>query len=194
MSKYKLVLIATTKPWQLPSAIEELGDALFRYDESVNVYADERVPLLYVFSCKLEPMQAFKLVVREPPASIERVIPVEYLVKLTANIEDSSSVKHLIDVLYSLIRDRVKDDTIGLEVKPRGFFMLGGDDKRWNNVLSNSLTALVGLRILRKSDYVLKLEDTRYGIAAAIMKSKWDRMQTWRKMRLGNTSAEESKR
>ncbi|KSW11935.1 hypothetical protein CF15_03845 [Pyrodictium occultum] len=193
MARGRLVLVATAKPWHLQPAEEEIGDALIRYDNNVTLEREEVAPLLYVFSTRLSPFDAFKIVVREPPAYVERVVPAELIIGVKVEVEDKRGLRSLVEALVVLLEKRGVD-SIRVEAKPRGFFLLGGDEKRWSREVGRLVSGMAGVRVLRKAPWSIKLEDTRYGVVAALMRNLWDRMRLWRYRRLGIEGEEESKR
>ncbi|HIQ23944.1 MAG TPA: hypothetical protein EYH50_02730 [Pyrodictium delaneyi] len=190
----RLVLVATTEPWHLSAAAEEIGDALFKYDEDVEIKIDDRVPLLYVLSSRLSSTEAFRLVIREPPATVERVVPVEHIVDVHTSLDDYLCLRRFMETLMPALEGRIEGKALGLEVKPRGFFLVGGNEKKWNRALARFLSEIAGVRVLRKAPSVVKVEDTRYGVVVAVIRSKWDRIQMWRSRRLGWIVTEEGKR
>lgn len=164
-----MVLVATAKPWRVERALEELGDALYPHDSGVRVISDERYPLLYVYSF-IEPWRAFRLVVSEPPAYVERIVPAEYLLGA--------------DWLERLMHEARRRGlgTVWVEVKPRGYFV-EGDEK---HVLRHVAGVLRkgGLAVSRRASVWIKVEDTVEGVMAAFMGAKEDRVEFWRRRRL----------
>lgn len=188
------MLVATAEPWHLSAAAEELGNALFKYDEDVEIRIEDCAPLLYVLSSRLSPTEAFRLVIREPPATVERIVPVEHIINVRVSLDNHSHLRRFMETLLPALEGRIEGDALGLEVKPRGFFLVGGNEKKWNSVLARLLSEAAGVRVLRKAPSVVKLEDTRYGVVVAVIKSRWDRVQVWRSRRLGLPATEEGKR
>ncbi|BES82073.1 hypothetical protein [Pyrodictium abyssi] len=194
MQGRRLVLVATAEPWHLSAAAEELGNALFKYDEDVEIRIEDCAPLLYVLSSRLSPTEAFRLVIREPPATVERIVPVEHIINVRVSLDSHSHLRRFMETLIPALEGRIEGGALGLEVKPRGFFLVGGNEKKWNRVLARLLSEAAGVRVLRKAPSVVKLEDTRYGVVVAVIRSKWDRVQVWRSRRLGLPATEEGKR
>lgn len=170
----KLKLIATTDPWSLERAVEEIGDALYPRDRDVCIIGDSKYPLVYVFTV-LDAWETFRYLVREPPVFVKRAIPVELLLKPNG-IDDIIS-----NILYVLNSRGV--EAVGVEAKPRRYW-ININEKRLNKIIIYRLKQH-NIRNSRKSVYSLKVEDTLYGVVIALMKYGSDRMRYWRLRRLG---------
>lgn len=182
--KRRLILIAVTEPWRVGAAEEELGNALYPYDEGVVVEADTNYPLLYVFSAKLNPIEAFKIVVREPPAYIERLIYVDAIFRVEISCSRAQDLKVIIERVLSDLSSRYNSlREVNVEVKPRSYFVKCRE-KEASKLVSSEL-ARVGLRVLRKARWTVKLEDTSYGVVYSLIPTGWDRVRYWRERRLG---------
>ena len=170
----RLALVATTTPWGLRRAGEELGDALYPRDPRVIVEADERAgSAVYVLST-LEPWTAFRLVVAEPPAYVERLVPAEHVLT-----PEQDWVEEVVKaILLSLKREK----EVWIEVKPRGYFV--ADNERTAARRLAGALRLRGVHARRRSHLVLKVEDTRYGIVVALLEGRIDRVSFWRERRL----------
>lgn len=149
--------------------MEEIGDALYPLDTGVQVVVDKRFPLIYVYSM-VEPWRAFRVVVSEPPAYVERVVPVEYLWGG--------------DWLDRLRGEALSRGVVELwvEVKPRGYF-ISGNEKLVSRQAAEALRE-AGFRVSRRADVWVKVEDTAEGVVAAFMAAREDRVETWRRRRL----------
>jgi len=171
----RLVLVATGKPWSVQRGALELGDALYTRDPGVEVVVEEGYPVVYVFSGRLEAVQSFRLVVAEPPAYLERVVPVMVLVP------DVDAVLEAVDALGLTGSGRV-----WVEVHSRGFRLPRGreGERRVQRLLLERL-ARRGLRVGRGGRLVV-VEDTRYGLAVAVLGWGEDRLRVWRMRRLGS--------
>ncbi len=165
----RLVLVATTRPWRVERAVEELGDALYPLDAGVRVAVDKRFPLIYVYSV-VEPWRAFRVVVSEPPAYVERVVPVEYLF----------GSDWLVRLREEALGRGVEE--LWVEVKPRGYF-ISGDEKLASRRVAEALRD-AGLRLSRRAALWVKVEDTVEGVVVAFMAAREDRVEYWRRRRL----------
>jgi hypothetical protein len=180
----RLVLLATAEPWRITYAEEELGNALYPYDEDIYIKVDDKYPLLYVFSSQLSPREAFQIVVREPPAYIERVVPVEAIVKgVIVCGSDEDAFREFASIIGSYVVRRVEERVVAIEVKARRYYVKCSDREALHTI--GRLLAVSGFRILRKAARTLKVEDTAYGIVVAVMPTGWDRVRFWREKRLG---------
>jgi len=168
----RLRLIATAKPWRLQRAEEELGDSIYTLDSEVRLEVDKFYPLIYVVSV-VDSMKLFRIVVKEPPAYVERLVPVESLVN---NLDDA-----VIFVKKKLAGLEV--GAVNVEVKPRGYFLSGSEKRIVKDFVD--VLAEAGLVFRRKTQYAVKVEDTRYGIAVSVIRNGWDRISYWRRRRLG---------
>ncbi len=170
----RLALVATTTPWGLRRAIEELGDALYPRDPGVIAEADEGAgSTIYVLSI-LEPWVAFRLVVAEPPAYVKRLVPAEHVLMPG---EDWVG-----EVVEAIVPRLGCEREVWIEVKPRGYFV--ADNERTAAKRLAEALRLRGVHARRRSRLVLKVEDTRYGIAVALLEGRIDRISFWRERRL----------
>ena len=170
----KLKLIATTDPWSLERAVEEIGDALYPRDRDVCIIGDSKYPLVYVFTA-LDAWETFRYLVREPPVFVKRAVPVELLLK-------TNSIDEIILNILNVLNDK-GINTISVEVKPRRYW-ININEKKLNKIIVYKLKQY-NIRNSRKSVYSLKVEDTLYGVVIALMKYGSDRMRYWRLRRLG---------
>jgi hypothetical protein len=182
-----LVLLATCKPWSVPRAIEELGDALYAYDRDVCIDVDEVYPLLYVYSSVLKPSKVFMLIVQEPPAYVERIIPVDMVYNtIILNKRD-------IEVFAARLAEFVRAkgvDSVNVEARKRNYYIkTSHDNKSLTNLISN-IIANNGIRVLRRSSNALRVEDSRHGIVIGLILEGSDRLRYWRLKRL-NTGLRE---
>jgi len=173
MAGRRLSVVATARPRRLSRAQEELGDSVYLHDSTVEINIDERSPLLYVHSV-LQPDRLFRIVVSEPPAYVERLVPVHFL---------ASNIGEVVEWILDSIDVWSVGHAVNVEVKPRGYFLKGSRKAAAKTIISMLSDRDVYAR--RKAGYTLKIEDTRYGIVVAFMRSGWDRMSFWRRRRLG---------
>ncbi len=176
-----LVLLATCKPWSVPRAIEELGDALYAYDREVCIEVDEAYPLLYVYSSLLKPGRVFALIVQEPPAYVERIIPVDMIYDTIISNEND------IEVFATKVTEFVKAkgiDSVNLEAKKRNYYIkISRDNKSLTNLISK-IIASKGIQVLRRSSNALRIEDSKHGIVIGLITGGSDRLRYWRLKRL----------
>ncbi len=187
-------LIAIASKWHIDKAEEELGDALYPHDKMcLEIKVDDEYPLVYVYSC-LEADRAFAYVVREPPAYVERIVPVHKLYKRVLRLAGEININN--DVLVDL-KSLVSAKCIGycsIEVHPRNIYIVyrGFATRRQaQKKLQKILASVLGLRLSRRASYSLIVEDTREGIIAALVPRGHDRVRTWRESRLGLRFSEE---
>jgi len=172
----RLVLVAVARHNAVLRGVEELGDALYVKDPDVSVEAEHGYPLIYVFSPRLGPWEAFRAVVREPPAYIERLVPVEHLARD-------------VDELVEFIARRAEEMGVRefwLELHGRGFGLPRGR-RGERDAVKEIVGALAGrgFRVVRRRGVrVFVVEDTRYGIVAAGGSWGFDRIRFWREERL----------
>ncbi|ABM80758.1 hypothetical protein [Hyperthermus butylicus] len=189
MPTRRLILIATAKKWNLALGADEIGNALYPLDNEVLVELDKAYPIIYVFSGKLSSWRAFQAIVREPPAYLERLVPVEKLVNQRVHC-DSEGVelpKELVDVLARILHSL---EAVNVEAKPRKYYVTGKcSEKEFNRFLARFIARQFDIHVLRRAARVLKFEDTRYGIVLALINNGWDRLSFWRTRRLGEISA-----
>jgi hypothetical protein len=183
-----LRLIAIANPWHLDEAEEELGDALFPYDKGcLAIKVDEFYPIIYVYSC-LEPDKAFEYIIQEPPAYIERLIPVHLLIKQVIRLNHiGTDLEKIIRGLASTIHGKCHD-TCNIEVHPRNFYIYYKDlmnKKKAQKLLQRELAKLLNLHPKRDAEWSLILEDTADGIVVAVLPKRSDRLMYWRLRRLG---------
>jgi hypothetical protein len=179
-----LVLLATAKPWNIDYAEEELGNALYFYDENVKIERDKKYPLLYVFSSKLDPREAFQIIIREPPAYVERLVPVDKLVSYTLNCTQSKDItRGFLYILSDYLKQKLEKRIVHVEAKAR-YYYLRCKSKEITEMISSELKKLNYI-ITRRADKMLKIEDTAYGIVVTLMPTGWDRIRLWREKRLG---------
>ncbi len=170
----RLALVATTTPWGLRRAVEELGDAIYPRDPGVVIEADEEAgSVVYVLSI-LEPWAAFRLVVAEPPAYVERLVPAEHVLIPGQDWVD--------EVVEAIVPRLGCEREVWIEVKPRGYFV--ADNERAAAKRLAEALRLRGVHARRRSRLVLKVEDTRYGIVVALLEGRIDRVSFWRERRL----------
>ncbi len=174
MAGKRFVLVATGKPWSVQRGALELGDALYPRDPGVEVIVDEEYPVVYVFSGRLDAVHAFRLVVAEPPAYLERVVPVMALV---------SDVEAVLGAAVAL--GLAGAGRVWVEVHSRGFHLPRGreGERRVQRLLLERLAGS-GVRVGR-GDRLVVVEDTRYGLAVAVLGWGEDRLRVWRMRRLG---------
>ena len=187
--KKSLRLVAIANKWHIDKAEEEIGDALYLYDKGcLEIKSDSEYPLIYVYSC-LEADKAFEYIVREPPAYIERLIPVhrvyrEFIRFTRENILINDAT--LID-----IRDFVLPRCTNycyVEVHPRNIYIVYKGlvaRRKAQKRLQNILASMLRIKVSRKSMYSLIIEDTREGIVVALVPRGSDRMRFWRESRIG---------
>ncbi len=177
-----LVLIATTTPRRINRALLELGDTLYVRDPEVRVIIDDMYPLLYVFSRCIDPWTVFRLVVDEPLSSLERVVPVEAIATMhIRSIDDIEAIASLIERRLSL--DNIRASDIYVEIKPRKYHITLSEKKAIKEV--NRILAInFNIRPARQARYVVKIEDSRYGIVVSVMKKGSDRLSFWRRSAL----------
>ena len=178
-------MIASTTRWNVDNAVEEIGNALYPEDSNVRIEIDSLYPLIYVFSGKLDPWTAFKIIVREPPAYVERLVPVEAIVSERVDCRSPHNVccTDTIRAIGLLAAAKGVGDDVNVEVKPRRYFV-GCDDRTAVRLFSRALEEVLKLRIRRKAKYTVKVEDTLHGIVVALLRSGWDRLRFWRERRL----------
>jgi hypothetical protein len=70
-----------------------------------------------------------------------------------------------------------------VEVKPRRYTLNLKEKEAFK--LASKLLGEAGVRVSRRAGWVVKLEDTAYGLVVAVMKNGYDRMRYWRLRRLG---------
>ncbi len=174
LSVKRLKLLATTKPWNIVRAIEELGDSIYPHDSEVAVVESRRYKtLIYIYSV-IDARRLFRLVVSEPPAYVERIVPVEKIIP--------GGLGEAVEYVVSVI-GKHSSNSLNVEVKPRGIF-IKGDEKHVAASVAK-LLAMQGIRVRRHADKVVKIEDTEYGIVVAFMDNGSDRLKYWRRRRLG---------
>lgn len=121
---------------------------------------------------------------REPPAYLERVVPADVVLKI--RVDDETGLRRLASALYTaLLAGRT--GPLWVEARPRGFHVERGrgfDSKRLSSGLMELLGEL-GLRISRSgaAEWLI-VEDTRFGIVAALLPPRGDRVLAWRERRL----------
>ncbi|BEP17021.1 hypothetical protein PYJP_03730 [Pyrofollis japonicus] len=184
----RLSLIAIANKWHIEEAEEELGDALYRVDPALYIERDPKYPLLYVFT-NIPPVRAFYLAINEPPAYIERLVPVQELFKYKIIVKDKNSILFSTDFLDILSRQfRIKcEGKCMVECRPRNMYILVAktfDKRTARKYLEKKLASILGTKLDRKAEMSLIIEDTRYGIVAALMRRGYDRVRTWREKRL----------
>ena len=185
MTRHKLILIATTQKWNIELGAEEIGNALYPLDENILIELDSLYPLIYVFSEKLTPRKAFQAIIREPPAYLERLVPVDELVddNIYCEHKNLELSLNLTSVLARILQGL---ESVNVEAKPRKYHIVGKcSEKELNRLLTHFISNAIGIRVLRRSAKTLKIEDTRYGIVLALIGNGWDRLSYWRKKRLG---------
>ncbi len=194
-----LRLVAIADKWHIDRAEEEIGDALYPYDkECLEIKSDAEYPLIYVHSC-LEADKAFEYVVREPPAYIERLVPVHRVYREFIRLTQEGILisNNMLSDIKGLTSPRCTDYCY-VEVHPRniyivykGFFARRKAQKKLQNILASALR----LEISRKATYSLIVEDTREGIVVALVLRGTDRMRFWRenRIRLGISKGETRK-
>lgn len=175
-----LVLLATSKPWNVRRAAEEVGDAIYPQDPGLRVEVDERYPLIYVFS-RLHPMRVFRLVVAEPPAYVERAVPVTSLLHVKLNGCDEA-VGYIVDAVLPLVEGW--RTSFSVEVRPRGYHVTGCEAKQATNAVIEELRGR-GLSVSRRGNGFVRVEDTYYGVVLSAVREGSDRIGFWRARRLG---------
>ena len=168
--------MATAKPWNIARAVEELGDSIYPHDSEVAVIESRKYKsLIYIYSV-IDVWRLFRLVVSEPPAYVERVVPVEKIIP--------GGLDEVVGYVVSVIdKHNYNSNLLNVEVKPRGMF-IKGDEKHVAASVAK-LLAMQGVRVRRHADKVVKIEDTEYGIVVAFMDNGSDRLKYWRRRRLG---------
>lgn len=171
--KRRLALVAVTEPWRLSRAELELGDALYPEDPGVEVVRDPEYPLLYVYTV-LDAMRAFRLVVLEPPAYVERLVPVQSLAESWEDVVASAS--QLLGGTRLVL----------IEVHPRGFVLPreGMSKREASRLYARRLAERLGVRVSRHAPTALVVEDTREGAAMALLGRGEDRVELWRRRRM----------
>ena len=178
-----LVLIATTTSRRIERALFELGDTLYAKDPEISIVNDSVYPLLYVFSRRIDPWTAFKLAVSEPLSNLERIIPVETIASI--HIRNADDLAVIADIVKKRIDlNNIKTSDIYVEVKPRRYYMMM-NEKKVTKEVSRILTRTLSLKLTRRSRYVAKIEDTRYGVVVSLMRKGYDRLSLWRSFVLG---------
>jgi hypothetical protein len=157
-----LVLHATTEPWKLERAIEELGDSLYRLDPDLVVEQASQT-VIHVYAL-IDPLRAFEELRKSPPAYVARVIPVE------AHLRPSTS-DALSKAIQLLQLRSVKD--VEVEVKVRGDCVDG-------DVIEDSISRLYTVR--RKASWLLRIEYLCPKGVAAVVPDRMDRVERWRKI------------
>jgi hypothetical protein len=184
----RLSLLAIANKWHIEEAEEELGDALYRMDPTLYIERDPKYSLLYVFT-NIPPARAFYLVINEPPAYIERLIPVQDLFKYKIIVKNKNNILFNIDFLDILSkRFRIKcQGKCIIECRPRNMYILVSntiDRRTARKALEKKLASILDIQLDRRAEMSLVIEDTRYGIVAALLQRGRDRIRTWRERRL----------
>ena len=184
-----LRLIAIADKWHIDRAEEEIGDALYPHDrECLEIKSDNVYPLIYVYSC-LEADKAFEYIVREPPAYIERLIPVHRVYREFIRFTREGIL--VSDAILVNIRDFVSPRCTSycyVEVHPRNIYIVYKGlvtRRKAQKKLQNILASTLKLRVSKKAMYSLIVEDTHEGVVAALVPRGSDRMRFWRESRIG---------
>ncbi len=184
----KLRLIAIANRWHIREAEEEIGDSLYIYDRKcLELRLDPEYPLIYVYSC-LESSKVFNYIIQEPPAYIERIVPVQIIYKQVIRLmnEDLLHSGSVFDILRQFVRARCGESCL-VEAHPRNFYIVYRDKltrRQAQKYVQKMIASYLGVRIDRKAKYSLILEDTRLGIIGAILLRGTDRIRYWRRRRL----------
>lgn len=182
-------LVAIADKWHIDRAEEEIGDALYLYDrECLEIRTDAEYPLIYVYSC-LEADKAFEYIVREPPAYIERLIPVHKVYKEFIHFtQEGISISDFMLVDIRGFATPKCTDYCYVEVHPRNIYIVYkglATRRKAQKRLQSILASMLGFRVSRKAGYSLIIEDTREGNVVALVPRGNDRVRFWRERRIG---------
>ncbi len=172
--------MVTSKPWNIMRVVEEVGDAIYPYDPDLRIEVDSGYPLIYVFS-RLPSLRVFKLVIAEPPAYAERVVPVTYLFKgKLRGCEEAA------EAIVEMVSAHVRGWQIGfsVEARPRGYYIIGCGAKRLTNIVAGMLRGM-GFSVSRRERGFVRIEDTYHGVVLSAVAEGSDRVSFWRARRLG---------
>ncbi len=127
-----------------------------------------------VFSAILDPWRAFWEIVANPPAHVERLVPVEEWVPSDVGLV-VESVRRIMERKLPCI------DKVRVEVVCRGC-RVGGRSK-----VIDALREALGYNVriaFKGCEYCVKVEVIDTYTALAVMRSGWDRMSFWRRVRV----------
>ncbi len=160
-NKRPLILFATVEPWKAERGEEEIGDALYRLDSGLAI--ERRFNTVLLVYANVDPLRAFREVVRYPPAYVSRLLPVEAHVGRDIG-ELSALVKRLLEI-HGVV------DAVELEVRVRGNCIN-------QNEIENTIQRLVTVR--RRASWLLRIEFACPIGVMGIVEDRSDRLEYWR--------------